>query len=675
MSGPNEHHIPRFFQRAFAVKRKGGEPNEIWHYRAGDEPELSSIAQTASEDHFYGVDLDTKLKIPENILGSHFASLRKAPIGAAVDGALAADLVSHLAPRSRHFRASIATGIRQMMSDTQALLGDRDKLEALVGLDGEQPSALFLEKMEEAIGSYSAEVEAVGLPRPLLDRISFILAKEQFDSVAESSVASMSVLLRKFASDAPKVVRDGHNRALDRLADGVNPRRDLLAGFDWTFEAAPATGAILPDCVAMALSPGESFLPLVFVGADIEAVVMPLTKEKLLVGRAPDKPAPDLAAFNEEAASCSEEFFLAHMDAPELRELVDRIGRRSSRYLEEAMSEVLEANAPRKGGSDAVAENHLALSEDDLGFSYDVRLFDFGDPELTQRLANAVNPIVEAFAKLLPLSRLDGITFASDYQAALRSCFPDPGGHTSGDADDGSNAGLLGEMAVIVRDGRAKGRIVLSILVADYLLRDVEEEIAFGRRILVHQIILVVMLELLERAFPDSILSHRFDDELDAWLAPYVADARSGYVAARIAGEFGEGPELANFYRSSLIAALKQLKAISDKERRSFAMHRDVERLATATFPLTARVLYFASVLLAHCEASGEDILDADGILAAILEDMGLKHWLVEYAKDLDRFRLQFGRWTSIAELFRFSRHVERVLWSVVCSLGRAMRA
>jgi hypothetical protein len=180
MSGPNEHYIPQFLQRSFAIPCKGGQPNEIWVYTQATEPEIAPISKTASEDQFYGTELDEKLKGPENKLGLQFAFLRKQTVGSSVDPQLAASLIAHLAPRAKHLRVAIATGFAQLAKGVQELFGNRDNLGAMLGLDGEEPNDQFLKHIRDAIAS-GPELRAFGLSMPLLERVAFRLAKEQFE--------------------------------------------------------------------------------------------------------------------------------------------------------------------------------------------------------------------------------------------------------------------------------------------------------------------------------------------------------------------------------------------------------------------------------------------------------------------------------------------------------------
>ncbi|MGH8081443.1 MAG: hypothetical protein ACREP7_12790, partial [Lysobacter sp.] len=355
MSGPNEHHIPQFLQRPFAIERKGGQPNQIWFYTRDAVPEPRAISDTASEDHFYGSDLDAKLKVPENELGRHFATLRKQAVGTTVDPALAADLVGHLAPRSKHVRMAMAAGLHRLVLGAHSLFADPDNLSALLGLDTPAPSDQFHKHIAEAIED-NAQLRALGLPLPILERVAFYVAKERFDINAGSTASLFDSILSRWSAEAPTMARDGHNRALESLSEGKNPRRDHLAGFSWSVEVAPADGAILPDCVALGYPADEAPLPMIFADKEVQSVVMPISSGKLLVGREADSHSPDLMSFNRDAAACCEEFFLAHIDIAPFRSLAGTIGTRTAGYFEETVRTAVNETLPSR--KDEEEESH-----------------------------------------------------------------------------------------------------------------------------------------------------------------------------------------------------------------------------------------------------------------------------------------------------------------------------
>jgi hypothetical protein len=449
---------------------------------------------------------------------------------------------------------------------------------------------------------------------------------------------------------------------------GEDPRHEHLAALSWTVADAPADGAILPDCVALSCSADGSVLPLMFVGKEVGCVVMPISTAKLLVGREEDAVSPDLSRFNEAAAACSEEFFLAHADLPNLRALSVTIGAGTGPYFESAISEAIESALPQPladDGNHPVPPDEVPLvTEGDQQFGYHVQCFDFGDDELAKRIANVLSPLIGRLSAALPLNRLDGITIAVDYWEALRRLDRGlglPPIHVEGPSD----VGIIGSAHVVVRDGEAKGRVILSVLTADYLLRDDEVAVGLALQVVVHQLAVVAMMELIERAVPNGLLSAVIEDRFQAGLFQQVADALSGYVGARISGPFGEGETLGAYYRTNLSNALAHMKAVSAQERAAFRDYSNADQLLAVVMPTVGPALYHAAVLIGHCEATDEPIADAEGNLTAILSELNLSYWLADYGMHLEAFWGRLGGWDSLEEFLAFNRHVERLLWAV----------
>lgn len=668
MSGPNEHHIPQFLQRSFGVRRKGKEPKEIWFYTPGKMPEQRKISRTASEHHFYGSELDGKLKVPENRLGQEFAALRKLAVGSTVDAELAAELITHLAPRSKHLRVAMLAGFHQLAMGAQWLFGSAENLGALLGLDGQAPSERFNAHFRGAIDDYP-ELKALGLPMPLLERVAFFVAKEQFDVNANNTVSAMQSAFGTWHKDSPAQVRDGHNNAIERMSEGKNPRRDRLAGFEWTMEAAPPEGAVLPDCVALGYPKDEAPLPMMFVDTEIALVVMPISTSTLLVGREHGAALPNLAAFNAAAAACCEEFFLGHENNPAFRALVDRIGTRTEGHFEQMVQSVVADALPAKLAELAEAPDSTAATEAarvrEGSFSYNIQCLDFGDQDICQRLADAITPVVARLGKVLPMHRLDGVTIAVDYWEALRTV--DRGSHDLSPilADGRGDVGIIGTAVLVVRDQEAKGRVLLSALAADYLLRKDEGALGLGLQTLVHQLVLVASMELLERAVPGSLLSLVIENPLQAWLWSEAGDALTGFIAARVAGGFGEGEQLATYYREHLCSALDYMKEVGERLRRAFFVDMDANRLGAALLPAIGGAAYWAALLIGHCEATDEAIADPAGELASALERLGLTYWLADYGRDLLSLWERLGQWRALEEILAVNRHLERLFWAV----------
>jgi hypothetical protein len=170
---------------------------------------------------------------------------------------------------------------------------------------------------------------------------AFNIAKESFDNTMSQIVPRYASLFLNMAEGSDNIAYKSHNHALNKM-DGPNVRRDLLETFHWTVESAPVNGAVLPDCVALAYQPGEPAMPLMFVGQDMQAVVMPLSTDMLLVGHQGELAIASYADFNKDAATCSREFFLSNRNDTELAGLIELIGSRSATYLDETIRGVFD---------------------------------------------------------------------------------------------------------------------------------------------------------------------------------------------------------------------------------------------------------------------------------------------------------------------------------------------
>jgi hypothetical protein len=77
-------------------------------------------------------------------------------------------------------------------------------------------------------------------------------------------------------------------------------------------------------------------------GKDIEAVLMPLCHDRLLVGHRAGMTVSVPATINELAVVCSWDCFIARDRIPELQRLIPRIGERARKLMDEAVRTALD---------------------------------------------------------------------------------------------------------------------------------------------------------------------------------------------------------------------------------------------------------------------------------------------------------------------------------------------
>lgn len=665
MAGRHQHHIPRFLQRAFGVECSG-RPKEIWTFRRGEFAEKGLIKETAVDVDFYSSPsldgtptLDDKITKAESPLARLVRAVRDRAIGSSVTGDEAAEIITRLAPRTSHIRHAMIEGVRQLTVNAGELFTDSQAVEQLMGLDKDELTDVFLRQFRDAIKDHP-ELGAITIPVRVLERMALCVAKESLQSILADGVGQIGGLLRALGERLPAMARAGHNRALAE-DDEVNVRRDLLKRLSWSIEAAPGVGALLPDCIAVASEGGEDWLPLMFLGTHIEVAVMPLAKDKLLVGKR--RPVPvEVPPINEVMAACSHDFFLAATNAVALQELSALIGERSKRYLADATRSAIASSIPAPENLDP--EICHRPPEANREIRYELSFLGVADAETTQHISDVTAGVVAAFTRTYSMARLDGITFATDYPSALRAVERGVEGAAPAETIGPEIGTGIAKRVVVIRGGRAMARCMMDGCVGLHLISDDPKKSDWALNVLSSQLGLVALMDLVEQALPGTLL-HPPGTPYELFLYTEVDAAAHAYISAHISGGFGDPDEISDTYRELLVNSLQRLKAETERERLAYRTHGDLDRLLSVAMPAIGFVLHFAAQLLGHAEANGRRALDDAGKLEEALDRVGLANWLSDFHRHLEHFRQRIGRWKSFNEFLAFNRHVERLMWSV----------
>lgn len=673
MAGRNQHHIPQFYQRGFGITRSG-KPKEIWEFSRNAAPERRLIKEAAAEFDFYSEPsadgsktLDDRITEVESPLADIVASLRKLPAGAAVDTKVAAEIVAHLAPRTSHLRLSFAKGMATLFRGATEVFGDTGNLKRLLGLDNKSPSDHFRKHLTPALEE-DPRFQAFGLPTPLLEQVAFRLAREKFDEAFADQASLIETVISGTFAGSEQAVRESHNSALSQLLDR-NVRRDDLSQFAWSVEAAPSENAILPDCVALGYTADAPPSPFMFVGRDdLLAVAMPLTSDRLLVGRPTGQPLPDLTQFNANAAACCHSFFLANANKAAFADLTPLIGARSEGEIHAAIEGVLgEYRAPLADQAAALAAPTSAPHGDEppepamREFGYQLSFLGCANEEEAQNIAEAVRAIIAPASRILPLHRLDGITFAADYVEGLASVDRGvPGAEAPKTVDEAIGHGVAMTVAVM-REGVSKSRIVLAGGIGPALADEDHPAAAWALHIMVHQLMNVAMSHWFDDAFPGVLLTPH-DDPYEMRLYAHVHASVEGYIASRFSAGFATD-DIVDAYRELLIASLAHANSTIIPARLAYRVHGDMDAFLRIAYPAAAQVLQFAAKLVGHCDGLEISARDAEGSLQAALEEHGFGDWLKTLQEDFQAIWERRGRWQSLDELYVINRQFERLLW------------
>ena len=665
MSGPNQHYIPSFLQRAFGIRPRR---REIWHFGRGQPAERRLIKRTASGDFFYsktrsdgGPTLDDSITQKESDLATLLNEIRSKSPGSTIESGTSAMIVSHLAQRTAHVRTTFSEGVDRLLVRAQAMFGERDNVEALMGLDGRVPTDRFRDLvMRELIER--PEFAALGMPHRVLERMAFLVAKENAGELANQGKGLVNAVLYGLRPQSPEFVRDTHNKALGEMIES-SEYEALLGTFDWSVESGPASGAILPDCVVVAVGlDGVAGNHLLVGGKETAAIVLAVAPDRLLVGRKPGFALRCDFDYNVEAACLCHTFLLAPRNDEETGRLHAMIGRKFQPALEEAVERGFE-DFVAKGSSAEGPDANVTAWKPTTGGRYELSLAGY-DRRMKARIQEEVVLLVDELAAAMPFERLDGIMIGNDYPSLLRAVTRGWENAPMPETAPPEIGVGIAQTVTVRRSGVVKGRIVVSSIVSDALIAEDAVQRAWGRHVLVRQLASVALMEIVEGCLPGTLLAPA-SDGIDNWLYANVDGAPESYTASWMAATFGEPEKVAPELRTLLAGAINRMMTVIPRERLAYREHGDLDRLLGVALPAIRRVLMVAADLLGHCTFTGEQPLTGTSALDESLDRAGLRAWFGVYFDDLARFHRRLGKWESFEEFLAFNIHAERLLLAV----------
>lgn len=673
MSGRKQHHIPQSVLRAFEIPR-AGRTAKIWVF-SREKKFVGAIKDVAAERDFYSAPpsdgtrtLDDLITLYEDRLAAHLMSLRAAQCDEPVEADTAAEVVSHLTFRNAHLRKTFSYGIHLLAAQAIDLFCDETNVRTLLGLDSGDFTPFMRERLDEVLDG-EHQIASLNLPRTLLHKVAFMIMKENFSRFVLNDLPSMRLMLELFAHEAPSQMRAGHNQSLlDELAPDA--RTSVLRSLRWTVQKSPPNGAILPDCVAVGIVKNGAPQPLIL--SDLEqltCVLMPLAPDRILVGSRSVEMTPELSDFNTHAASCSHNSFMSNRDGGDLDVLARTIGSRSAETIEQGVATAFEGFKSQRLSKGIVKDNEASGTiaqqnpkDDDAiesANNYGVTFYGISDKATADRIAAVLFAIVRELRPMMSLDRLDGFTFAHDYEEALRSL--DRGfttHHPLVPTNDGHGIGVA-MTPIVVRGGIVKSRIVARMEIATALLSEDERVQQQAMHIIICQLAHAACHQMLDESLPSFFLREP-SDKYEAFLYPSIDGAWGGYFAARASAIFD--PQFGQAYRDLVVSALHRAEADIPAARLQYRFDGDLERLLVVVRSRLTSFLSYLGYVLGHYDGLRQSAFP-DSEFEAALERLGLKGWVELFQADLALSWDRRGRWRSPAELMAFTRHVERLFW------------
>jgi hypothetical protein len=654
--------------RSFAAPSKG-KNEQVWVFTK-EKTYPSSTEGVGAERYFYSElstdgtqTLDDQITSYEKRLASLLATLHAASAGSKVDATVAAEVVAHLTIRNAHIRKSSGAGMRLLVDGASNLFTDEANLRSMLGVDARQFPEKIASMVREEM-TKDTRFAQTGLPLPVLEKIAFFAMKENFSRAMSDTIPLMQAALHLMANDAPKMSRQGHNKALSSGL-GADKRTELLSQLIWSVQEH-SRELILPDCVALGGEGNNQPLPLILADPKLlTCVLMPLTPERMLVGISPGCDMPDLAGFNAAAAASSHSFFVSHRRGGDLNELVSEIGTRSDETIQTAIGAAFEEFKTDRQlilpseipvPADTIPETTPDEEKPPQKQDYPVAFHGIADRETAERIAGLLNHLVYELRSYMALDRLDGFTFAEDYDGALEKL---DRGFTSATPLKPSKPEYGESVAMtrtVMRDGVMKSHVVARLSIALGFISEDQKQQRLALHLIVQQLAHVACMQLFDEALPGARLS----DPYDAFLYPYIAEAWTGYIGARCSAVFD--PSFGNSYRELAMSALSAARRDIPRFRLEYRYHGDMDRLLGAILPLIEALLQTTAQVLGHCDGLSEAPY-FDEALAKNFDEAGLGLWIELFQSDLELVWNRRGHWTSLDEFLSLNQHVERLLW------------
>lgn len=661
MAGRRQHYIPQFLQRGF-LSTTLEEAERTWLHRLGAEARLVSIRDVGVRENFYSkpapdgtTTLDGLITEQEGNFNAELSAIRRGTAGTPIEPHVAARLVTHFALRTAHVRSVFGNSAAQVVDEIAGLFTDTDGLRDYLGVD--QPhrartEAPLVDQVLKAI-----PLAAIPAPPQLVKRIVAFWIRENFDEFYSNQLAVVSQVMDEIGKGVVAMVRDGHNKALS-MSDTSRWESDLSL-LHWRTHSV--VGAVLPDCVVLARETGGTFTPLALSDREkVDLVVLPVAHDRLLVGSSFTNEDVSIDAVNEASASCSDSFFISH-EAHHGLGLSDLIGQRCSQAINEVLADARSSIRRPEGVQLGSASPGRAFEVELVGaFSFSLSCLNFGDTDTCARLGEVLRTVVQEVGREMPLSALDGVTFATDYASALETF--DRGDLSLGvdRTEERSYGRAVAKCLRVVRGTEVKEHIVVDSIIANALLMDDEAARASAVHTLVSMLACVAHAAVYEKQLEGQ--STQAADSVGAMLHRATSKAPGRYFAARESA-FADptaGERYADLVRDSVAFARESIQ----EARLVYRTSNELDQLVKVSLIHMSHVLAHAAEWLGHRDGLPSQEAFPGSSLIEDLRVLGLNSWLELFGRDLRRLYDDSGQFTS-ANVLALTSHVERLLWTV----------
>ena len=666
LAGRKQHIIPRHFQRPFAQSRA---TDRIWLYRKGlQEPKSVSITDAAAQRDFYSKPSADGLPTLDQLITDYEQSLQKTidhirslDIRDNVPADKIAEVVTHLSVRSQYLRGMAEEAITSMADAFDSAVDGH-----VGGQEVSFPAHCVPKALEKIIVEELNRLGFTALTPVSANSIAkllYFVMRENAHEVLPAARKLIERLTGELAAQSGKISRRVQTSVLTG-ALAPRARQEVLRELHWTIETGPPRGAILPDCTCIVFD-GKRWTSLFLAESEkVEFVILPISPERLVVGRRSPSSDIDITEFNRFAANVAHTFFLSSERHEELDGVANYLGGQvrtqmrdmTSSAVAEAVDEYASDHMPQDKENDSTAGRSW-MEQDGTGeYTFSVNFRDFVDKKFARDVSEELKSAMIAFDKHFPLAGPKWFVFANDYRAVIDSI--DPGldaPEQLSPIEDDTRAGVGCPFTVLV-DGKIETLAVLHCSIAQGLVSAEDNEKVEARRVILHILAAAALAGLTRNRFPEQMLG-AVEDDYEGTLLRFTHGVFDAYFCSSFSCLDDRMVEL---HERLAREAFEAMSECIPRLIKQFMEHRDMDRL----FPESAS--HVGSFLLEvarylGCLRCNAAQLDDGGELVTILAENGLSNWLSLFRKDLETFDSGLESWTHFEEAFFINRHFERL--------------
>jgi hypothetical protein len=659
MAGKRQHYIPKFLQRGFLAENSN-DSERTWLYRRGAPAKLVGIRDVGVGEHFYSSastdglpTLDDQITAIEGSIYATLEDIKAGDVNSAVESSIAALLLTHLVIRTAHVRSTFTRGAMMVLDHVADYVGSTDGMREELGID-ESSGGRLSAAIEQVLSTLPTG--ALSLPPDFAERALTFFVRERFEELYEQTKPQLTQAISMCMEGVSKAIDDAHRRAL--LDADFRERERALSAFSWRTKGV--SEAVLPDCIAVAREFGGTYVPLLLSDLDaVDCVVLPLSHDLLLVGSKGRDGEVSAATANEACAACSDNFFISK-SSDHGEYLSSLIGQRCAQTISAQVRDAVSKRTSLRTSEDELPAKKGSTSTETIEAPFSFTLTCLGvDDQEAATLSEIIKLVVREMSRTMPLAKLDGMTFASDYASAVEML--DRGDKTL--APERSQPREYGrpvaKCVTVARHEMRKEHIVFDAIIARDLLDEDSEE---------HDSALHIVIKMLSHVAHESLFEEKLIGKM---LVP--PDAISGLVCQCISSvpmmyytamqsafaDPGAGDRYARLTMDSYNSARTAIRIA----RSAYRNDGNLDALLVVALQKIGFVLEHGAEWCGHRDGLPSQDEFPGKTLVDDLKSLDLDRWLELFANDLRRLYSSEEQ-LSAQNIFALGRHAERLLWT-----------